>query len=583
MNIKNFFQKGAIVLIATGIMFVLYGAQNGYTISKYYYLYILASFPIFFMAALFNKKGKYYKAKEYVRDNFGMVENHKRNFEKLEKLFKYYGEKGAINNQTFFDLDIDKFFSQADRTYTTIGAQKLYDILRRPVLKKDVLKKRREKINFLLKNKEIREKISVPLWIASREGKGSDILSLLQEDIKINKVYYFLYNAAFVLNIISFIVLVLSINNIISSSYLGSLSLFTTATVFFSVYLHKKDLGGSKAYAASASYLCTMLNAANKLKDISCLELDEYLCVFKKNSAIIEKLIKNSGTLGRLQGIDMAVDYFNILFLSSERSYFKIAQYIINNRQEILNVYESLGEIDALISIASYESSAPKYIEPDLSESKEGYIEATALVHPLINKPVPNDIDIVEEGIIITGSNMSGKSTFLRTIGINMLLSQTLGIVFAEKFKASFLNICTSINPGDNLFNGKSYYLGEAEAIFNIIKTLDKDIPTLGLIDEIFRGTNPVERVNAAAEIMEYLKSNNAIPIVATHDLQLAKMVHNYKCFYFTEDVKEKGLVFDYHMRQGISPTRNAVKLLEYLGYPKEIIDNTNKRITDVN
>lgn len=582
MDKKKFFKNGTIILTILGLMLIFFGAQNGYTLSKYYYLYILASLPIFYLAIVFNKKGKYYKAKDYVRDHFGIKESYKRSFDKLEQFFKYHGEEGAINRQTFYDLDLDKFFSEVDRTFTTIGAQKLYDILRHPILKKDLLEKRRDKVKYLLKEKELREKISVPLWIASREGKGCDVLSLLQEDIKINKIYYILYNVAFILNLISLTVLVLSINNLIPSYYLASTSLFITATVIFSTYLHKKDLGGSRAYAASASYLCTMLNAAYEIKDIKSKELEEYLYVFKENSALIENLIKKSGTLGRLQGADMAVDYFNILFLSSERSFFKIAQYIIHNRQEILKIYESIGEIDALISIASYESTAPNHIEPDLSESRGGFIKTKAIVHPLIEKPVPNNLDTIEEGIIITGSNMSGKSTFLRTLGINMVISQTLGIVFAEEFHSSLFKICTSINPGDNLFDGKSYYLGEAEAIFNIIKTLDKEVPTLSLIDEIFRGTNPIERVNAAAEIMEYLKKNNSIPIVATHDLQLAKMVHNYKCFYFTEDVEEQGLVFDYHMRQGISPTRNAVKLLAYLGYPKEIVDNTNKRIIDI-
>jgi len=127
--------------------------------------------------------------------------------------------------------------------------------------------------------------------------------------------------------------------------------------------------------------------------------------------------------------------------------------------------------------------------------------------------------------------------------------------------------------------SGKSYYLGEAEALLNIINSCNKEVPLLSFIDEIFRGTNPVERVSAAVEILNYLINNNALVLVATHDLELTKLVENYDCYYFREDVDENGLKFDYLIKKGVSPTRNAIRILKYIGYPDDIIDRAEARI----
>lgn len=202
--------------------------------------------------------------------------------------------------------------------------------------------------------------------------------------------------------------------------------------------------------------------------------------------------------------------------------------------------------------------------------------------HPLIKDAVPNSIEINESGIIITGSNMSGKSTFLRTFGVNVLFSQTICTCLCEKYEGSFFKVITSISPDDNIMGGKSYYMAEAEAILRIIKNCDGENPSLCIIDEIFRGTNPVERISAACEILDYLPEHFATAIVATHDIELADMVkHHYDCYYFTEDVGKEGLEFDYKIKKGIIKTRNAIKLLKFLGYPEEIVEGAEKRANE--
>ncbi len=160
-------------------------------------------------------------------------------------------------------------------------------------------------------------------------------------------------------------------------------------------------------------------------------------------------------------------------------------------------------------------------------------------------------------------------------------MAQVLDFVTAEAYEGSIFNIVTSISPKDDLAQGKSYYLGEAEAVLRIIKKVQGDLCCLCIIDEIFRGTNPVERIASSTEILDYIMKHNALCVVATHDLELTELTADYyEAFYFSEEVDDsEGISFDFKIKRGVSPTRNAIKLLKYLGYPEEIIANSQKRL----
>ena len=121
--------------------------------------------------------------------------------------------------------------------------------------------------------------------------------------------------------------------------------------------------------------------------------------------------------------------------------------------------------------------------------------------------------------------------------------------------------------------------MAEAEALLRIINALDLELPVFCPIDEIFRGTNPIERISSSAEILTYINSKKSISIVATHDRELTEILkENYDFFYFSEKVDSKGLNFDYKLKKGVSKTRNAIKLLDHIGYPKEIIKKSYNR-----
>ena len=248
-----------------------------------------------------------------------------------------------------------------------------------------------------------------------------------------------------------------------------------------------------------------------------------------------------------------------------------------------MELYFLVGKLESLISIAVYKHNLKTpYSKP--SFVKELSLKIEEGIHPMLKEPIGNTINMKNKGMVLTGTNMSGKSTFLRMVGVNILLAQTFYFTLAKSYEACFFNIVTSISPKDDIESGKSYYMAEAEGILRIIKAMTKDVAVFCPIDEIFRGTNPIERISASAEILSYLSRGKTISIVATHDRELVDILKDsYDFYYFSEKIdKKKGLSFDYKIKEGISSTRNAIRLLEQIGYPKEIIEKAFKRAESV-
>jgi DNA mismatch repair ATPase MutS len=246
---------------------------------------------------------------------------------------------------------------------------------------------------------------------------------------------------------------------------------------------------------------------------------------------------------------------------------------------QLRDVFETIGFLDAMLAAASYRAGLNESAEPELTDSTPS-LDIEAVAHPLLEKPVPNSVTLRTEGMLVTGSNMSGKTTFLKTIGVNMLFAQTLHFCLARKFSSSFFNTLTLIGRKDNIIEGKSYYLDEILTLLRIIQACRQDIPCLCLIDELFRGTNSVERIAASAEVLLYLGKKKGLVFASTHDLELARLVADaYVNFHFQEEIGEHGLLFNYQLHEGPSETRNAIKLLRHVGYPKEITEAAEERI----
>jgi len=238
------------------------------------------------------------------------------------------------------------------------------------------------------------------------------------------------------------------------------------------------------------------------------------------------------------------------------------------------NHWESLREkwitLESFLPISQYSFLNPQYTFPELNPEKG--IRADSIKHPLIDKKnsISNPIPEMKAGslMIITGSNMSGKTTYLRAIAINMLLAGVGGPVCGIKLKYSDFRIYTLIRSKDSLENGISFFYSEVRRLAEIINQSENTniLPVL-FLDEILKGTNSRERQIATREILFALKKKGAIVFLTTHDLELAEM-DEAKLYHFTELEENGEMIFDYRIREGISKTTNALKILKKEGIP---------------
>lgn len=524
---------------------------------------------------------------ELLKSQWGHKEDKKRNSENIKALTELFRNTAAnssnifnndedfyIDDQTWQDLNMEEIYALIDRTKSTPGEQVLYSFLRFSLLNEDKLNERKGLIKFFQKNKDISLKIQYAFTKLDKE-KHSSLINLLWNDIKTSTA----------LKPLLFIMSITALCSIGSLFFLrfSVACLLIIIVMIINILLHLIVKNNIRTEISAITYLGRLIRTAKVISETISSINDPEIEKFKKlldNALNLTKGIsKKIPNFGATEGFDLSFDIFNVLFLIEEQSFYAVIKDIKKNKKSLKELYLALGELEAFISIASFRYGLESYCEPSFVYGSKA-LTVKDIVHPLIQKPVSNSISIKNGGIIITGSNMSGKSTFLRALGVNALLSQTAATALCSVYEGSFFKIVTSISPDDNIFQGKSYYLGEAEALLRIVKISEDSLPSLCIIDEIFRGTNPVERITAAVEILNYLVENNSIAIAATHDREITYKVNKgYRSYYFGENVGEKGLSFDYKIKTGVSSTRNAIKLLSYLGYPERIINNSNRVI----
>ena len=200
------------------------------------------------------------------------------------------------------------------------------------------------------------------------------------------------------------------------------------------------------------------------------------------------------------------------------------------------------------------------------------------LYHPLIDGAVANSIE-AKSGVLLTGSNASGKSTFLKTCAINTILAQSVHTVLGSEYRAPFYRIYSSMALKDDISLGESYYIVEIKSIKRIIdasKTGGGKV--LCFVDEVLRGTNTIERIAASTQILKSLAENGVQCFAATHDIELTSLLKDiYEIYHFEGDVTDNDVKFDYKLKDGPATTRNAIMLLKVLGYDENIVENAQK------
>lgn len=271
-------------------------------------------------------------------------------------------------------------------------------------------------------------------------------------------------------------------------------------------------------------------------------------------------------------------EYLNVLFLLDANAMLLATRTLRECGDDLLRVVEFVGDVDAAISTASWRAGAPRWCTPRFSPPGEPTVIVDA-THPIVEEAVPNSIRLHPgRGLIITGSNMSGKSTFLRTVGSCVILAQSLDTCPASSYTGPRMKVKSAIGRSDDLAAGKSYYLVEVEAVLGMVHDSTSDDQHLFLFDELFRGTNTIERLAAGEAVLSALPRGpdgvgRHIVIAATHDIELVEMLADgYDPFHFHDSVEAAGLSFDFVIRPGPARTRNAIALLESRGAPPDIV-----------
>ncbi len=516
------------------------------------------------------KKRKTKITRQTLNENWGKPKTESYfNFELINKFFENHrsSEKvhQKISDNTWNDLDLNEVFKFIDRTTSKIGQQYLYFKLRtiKPISE---LKQFEELTEIFSSNKKLRIQTQLELSkISSDKGYYLEEIFRSTESEKPGNIWLFYF---------------LSIGALMSVilGFFDPTWFLALAPIFFiNLVFHYKNKSSVQYYLNGVSQLASSYVVAKNLstsKEIKSFFPD--LDFLKSAKPILskirfiewEKKLDNEYTLFFWFISEMIKITFNlepILFYNFQKS-------LKNNKEEIKKLFIFIGEIDSAISCASLRADNIISCKPKFLDEKQ--VNAKEIYHPLIEHCVSNDLMLDNSSLLLTGSNMSGKTTFIRTFSINALVGQTLNICFASKFEAPFFKIFSSIRVSDDLITKTSYYLEEVVRIKELIDISEKEDNCLFILDELFKGTNTVERIAAGKSILSYLNKNKHIVMVSTHDLELTDLLgnRNFDLYHFSETIENEQLFFDHKIKPGKPKSRNAIKILELYDYPSEIM-----------
>lgn len=519
------------------------------------------------------------KRLEYIKvniiNNYGKTINLDEVMIKMKNVSSYFrnkNEKNIIDDITWNDLNMDDVFKKINNTQSTAGQEVLYDMLRTPVYSQAVLTKRDKVIEFFKKNEKERYDIQ---FILGKLGKSNElyITNCLfnKEDNSRSNLLKF--------TLLSWIPAVSLLLLFIHPMFL----IITVGCVVLNVFISQRNK--VENYDTNGlSYMISLVNAANKIKEKNIFEIDENIDSIDESLKKLKNIKRKSLGIQEksiMSDMDVFAEYANLIFLREIITYEKVKNTIIKNKKELKNLYEYVGTIDSLIAIASFRESLDFYTKPCLkiSEKREdNNIEFKDIYHPLVKEPVLNSCNF-SKGVLITGSNASGKSTFIKTIAINAIMAQTIYTCFAKEYKTSYFNIYTSMALKDDIHSSESYYIVEIKSLKRILDQVQNNIPCLCFVDEILRGTNTVERIASSCEVLKNIGNENTLCFAATHDVELTYMLDDiFENYHFEETITDNDIKFDYKIHRGRAQTRNAIKLLEFMGYDKKLVENANYR-----
>lgn len=499
----------------------------------------------------------------------------------IRNISKYFERKRehqfVIDDITWNDLDMDRIYMLVNQTMSSPGEDVLYAMMRTPLFSEEEIQKRDRLVTFFAEHEKEREKMQLLLSQVgkSRFGSLSETILALEHAPRVSTGIHWAMLCLLLVSIVAVLPLF---------PLQGFFLIFLLCLGNITFYYAGSDKKLIDAYLDCFASLLKMLGVADRMETVDWQEVQEHMARIREGKKALNGLrrravfltSKNDASGDPLQII---MDYVRMIFHVDILTYNATLEEVRNKTGAVMNLVDSMGELDAAISIASFRMILPLQCKPEFCKETDARVSLSVedLYHPLIKEAVANSIRL-EGGTLVTGSNASGKSTFLKNLAINAILAQTLVTCTAASYHAPFLKVMTSMALRDDLLGGESYFIVEIKSLKRILDESRKQEPLLCIIDEVLRGTNTIERIAASSRILAELVNDWVLPVAATHDIELSYILEDsYQNYHFEEEVQEHQVVFRYLLQKGRASTRNAIRLLDMLGYEESLVKDAGE------
>lgn len=496
------------------------------------------------------------------------------------------GERFLIDDRTWESLNGDALFNRLNGTWSDIGEAYLYFALRKPLLDRASYEAREKLIRYWKNHTKARETVAYRLALMGK-SRSKGLVSVYHEEPfqELNnklpfKVMTFLPFAA------------------IPCFFLNSgfgLFVLVIALAANSVY-HQKLVKELDEKIPALTRILSFIHHSAQLAKLHLPELKDRTvhiqacCQTLEPAARGAVLLQTRGENAFNEALGL-FELIKMMFFIDVWKYDRCAAFLGQHKDCLADLADEIGEWDATLAMASYHeavkaTSCVPIIRWDndgqslVDEERDAMtICAEGGIHPLIAGCVPNPVKI-SKPLLLTGSNASGKSTYLKMTALNALTAHTLLLCHGTSWRSAPLFPVVSMNLKDDLLTGESYFMAEIKTLKSVFSLLNPQVKCLCVVDEVLRGTNTIERIAASSRLLKRLAGKNACILAATHDTELTGILENYyENMHFTEEVTADTISFDYKIKPGRATTRNAIRLLDLLGFEKEVVEDAYQAV----
>lgn len=536
-------------------------------------------FFVLFLLLVLNGKTQEKKRKEtmkiFFRESYGKENQRTWKAEELEQASHYSRmrkQESFLDDLTWKDLDMDQVYKGIAYTQSSLGDDYLYYLLRNPAEEESVLLERERKLCCLKEQEELRVQLQILYAKMGRvqQFSFSDYIRyLMKENPKSNGRHY-----------LAICLIFLSLLGMRYHAGAGLCSFFLL--ILYNIVTYFKEKAYLDPYLKSLRYLFLNLDCGKEILKLLPKEWEKEKAQLGEILDAMKKVQKHSFLVmspGRMagEGLELILDYLRMCLHLDIIKFNRMLSELKKQEAKIWMLYEILGELDACIAIDCYRSFLKQFCVPEFWKEKK--LQTEEMYHPLVKNAVPNSF-AMKQNILLTGANASGKSTFLKTIGINVLLAQSIHTCAAKSFELPFCRLYTSLSLKDSLRLKESYYMAEIKAVKRILDAAQKDRYVVCLIDEVLRGTNTMERIAASTQILKEMDRQGILCVAATHDAELTKTLEKeYVNYHFEKSLMQGDIRFSYKLKKGREEGCNAIDLLAELGYNETLVKNAREMV----